>query len=619
MNIIGISYGYHDSACCLLRDGGLVAAAQEERFSRIKNDKEFPIAAFRYCLHSAGLTIADIDCIAFYEDPCIKLGRQLWMGMLPGITAGRRAAIRDRVLESDPEENIRRITGYEGPIEIVNHHLSHAASAYFYSGFEEAAILTVDGVGEWSTTSYNSASGSQVTCLGNVDFPHSLGLFYSALTGYLGFEVNEGEYKVMGLASYGRPTYVRQVRDMIEDGPQGEYRLNLRYFSFLLEDRMFSNALADLLGGPPRAPELEITQFHMDVACSAQTVLEEILLHKIGYLHDAAPSENLCMAGGVALNVVANSRCLNEGPFKRLFVQPAAGDAGACLGAAAIAHVRRAGSRPSRQQLRHVYLGPSNPVHEIRRILDASGIRYQDYCNDGDGLLECIVDRLVAGNVVAWVSGNLEFGPRSLGARSILADPRDPRMQDRINAVVKQRESFRPFAPAVLEEFASEHFALDHPSPFMLEICQVRSPLRLPAITHVDGTARVQTVRHDTHGRFAELLQRFYRRTGCPILLNTSFNLRGEPIVCSTIDALSTFGRSRIDALVLEKFLIERSDIPEIWQNFSGGRASVVGLQYLYNAIAFLRACWSGTAPPPAAQWRSDETVTQSAYSLFGL
>ncbi len=571
MNIIGISYGYHDSACCLLQRGRLVAAVQEERFSRIKNDKDFPVAAFRYCLQSAGLTLPDIDCIAFYEDPRMKLGRQLWMGMLPGITPARRAAIRNRVLESDPEESIRLITGFEGPVEIVNHHLSHAASAYFFSGFDEAAILTVDGVGEWSTTSYNSASGSQITCFGNVDFPHSLGLFYSALTGYLGFEVNEGEYKVMGLASYGRPTYVPQIREIIENGPEGEYRLNLRYFSFLTADNMFSNALAELLGGPPRKSESEITQFHMDVACSTQTVLEEVLLDKISYLHDAAPSENLCMAGGVALNVVANSKCLNEGPFKKLFVQPAAGDAGACLGAAAIAHVRRTGSRPAQGQLQHVYLGPSTPVQEIRRILNSTGVPYQDYCRDEIALIERVVDRLAAGHVVAWVSGKLEFGPRSLGARSILADPRDRQMQDRINAVVKQRESFRPFAPAVLEEFASEHFALDHPSPFMLEICQVRSSLPLPAITHVDGSARVQTVRHDTNSRFAKLLEQFYRRTGCPILLNTSFNLRGEPIVCSTIDALSTFGRSRIDVLVLEDFLIDQSDIPAQWQSFTRG------------------------------------------------
>jgi carbamoyltransferase len=572
MNILGISYGYHDSACCLLQDGRLTSAVQEERLSRIKNDKQFPIAAYRYCLQSAGLTIADLDCVAFYEDPRLKLGRQLWMGMLPGTTPDRRAAIRSRVLDSDPEEEMRLITGFDGPIEIVNHHLSHAASAYFFSGFDEAAILTVDGVGEWSTTSYNSARGGEISCFENVDFPHSLGLFYSALTGYLGFEVNEGEYKVMGLASYGRPTYMRQVREMIEEGPNGEYRLNLAYFSFLEADRMFSDSLPGLLGRPPRVPESEITQFHMDVAASTQCVLEEILLNKVRYLHDAVPSENLCMAGGVALNVVANSRCLKEGPFKRLFVQPAAGDAGACLGAAAVAHVRKTGLRPCQEQLRHVYLGPANTAPEIKRILDSSGVPYRDYGGDEAGLLERVADRLAEGEVVAWVSGRMEFGPRSLGARSILADPRNPRMQDRINAVVKQRESFRPFAPAVLEEFAPEHFALDHPSPFMLEISQVTSSLSLPAITHVDGSARVQTVERGTNNRFAALLAQFYRRTGCPILLNTSLNLRGEPIACSVIDALSTFGRSNMDLLVLEDVLIDRADVPPAWQNFRGPR-----------------------------------------------
>lgn len=335
LNIIGISAGYHDSACCLMQRGRIVAAAQEERFSRIKNDKAFPAAAFKYCLDHAGLTIADIDCVAFYEDPCLKLSRQIWMGMLPGLTQQRRASILSRTLWTRPETEIRLLTGYDGPIEIVDHHLSHAASAYFFSGFEEAAILTIDGVGEWPTTTYNSGNGAEIERLGQVDFPDSLGMFYSAVTGYLGFEVNEGEYKVMGLAPYGQPNYVKEVSQLIEDGPGGEYRLNLKYYSFLQEDRMFSEDLCQLLGEPPRPYGSDITQFHMDVARSAQLVLEDILLAKVRYLHTCVPSKNLCMAGGVALNVVANSRCLKEGPFKRLFVQPAAGDAGGCLGAAA--------------------------------------------------------------------------------------------------------------------------------------------------------------------------------------------------------------------------------------------------------------------------------------------
>jgi carbamoyltransferase len=564
-----------------MQDGRILASVEEERFSRIKNDKAFPKTAFRYCLDHAGLTIADIDCVAFYEDPREKLGRQIWMGMLPGLTRQRRGSILSRILWTRPETEIRVVTGYEGPIEIVDHHLSHAASAYFFSGFDEAAILTVDGVGEWPTTTYNSAAGAEITRLGHVDFPNSLGLFYSAVTGYLGFEVNEGEYKVMGLAPYGQPTYAEQIRQLIDDGPGGDYRLNLKYFSFLQEDQMFSAELCDLLGAPPRAYGSEITQFHMDVARSTQLVLEDILLAKVRYLHGLVPSENLCMAGGVALNVVANSRCLNEGPFKHLFVQPAAGDAGGCLGAAAVAHVRATGARPSRERMQHAYLGPSNAADETWDILNASGVKFRDFRENPAGLIEYVVDRLIEGQVIAWVSGRMEFGPRSLGARSILADPRRPEMQDRINALVKQRESFRPFAPAVLESCARDHFALDHASPFMLETCQVISPLALPAVTHVDGSARIQTVTKATNPRFAELIELFYRRTGCPILLNTSFNLRGEPIVCSVMDAISTFGRSKMETLVLEDFVVDRSDLPGPWENYARNPPRASGQDYV--------------------------------------
>jgi carbamoyltransferase len=549
-----------------MRSGRIVAAAQEERFSRIKNDKAFPVAAFRYCLDEADLTIADIDCVAFYEDPSLKLGRQIWMGQLPGVSAQRRAAIQTRALWTRPETEIRELTGFGGPIEIVDHHLSHAASAYFFSGFEEAAILTVDGVGEWPTTTYSSAAGAEIVRLEQVDFPNSLGLFYSAITGYLGFEVNEGEYKVMGLAPYGQPRFAANIRRLVEDGPDGQYRLDLRFFSFLQEDRMFSAALCELLGAPPRTPGSQITQFHMDVARSAQLVLEEILLGKVRYLHGRVGSENLCMAGGVALNVVANSRCLREGPFKRLFVQPAAGDAGGCLGAAAVAHARLCGERPSRERLQHVYLGPANAVDETRHILESSGVQFRDFGNDPAGLAEHVVDRLIEGHVIAWVCGRMEFGPRSLGGRSILADPRRPEMRDRINALVKQRESFRPFAPAVLESASHEHFALDHPSPFMLETCRVISPIPLPSVTHVDGSARIQTVSAATNRPFAALIEHFYERTGCPILLNTSFNMRGEPIVCSVMDAIFCFGRSRMETLVLDHFVIDRSDLPAPWR-----------------------------------------------------
>ena len=565
LNIVGISSGYHDSACSLLQDGILVAAAQEERFSRVKNDKSFPQRAFRYCIEQAGLTIADIDCIAYYEDPGLKLGRQIWMGLLPDVPAPRREAILDRMASCGPKQLIKTVVGYDGPIEFVDHHLSHAASSYFFSGFQEAAILTVDGVGDWPTTTYGSGKGANIERFEQVDFPDSLGFFYSAITGYLGFEVNEGEYKVMGLAPYGSPTYVSQLRHLIEVSSEGQYRLNFKYFAFLGEDGMYTEELSRLLGQPPRKPESEILQFHMDVAKSVQVILEEVLLDKVRYLHNRVPSENLCMAGGVALNVVANSRCLREGPFKRLFVQPAAGDAGGAVGASAMAYARITGDAPARTRLEHVYLGPANSSADAYQLLRASSAHFKDYRGKEEELIGYTVNCLIQGKVIGWSHGRMEFGPRSLGARSILADPRRPEMRDRINALVKMRESFRPFAPAVLESKAQEHFQLDHPSPFMLETCKVISPLSLPAITHVDGSARVQTVRRETNPRFAALLEEFDRRTGCPILLNTSFNLRGDPIVCTTLDAINCFIQSQIDVLVLEDFVLERSDIPPIW------------------------------------------------------
>jgi carbamoyltransferase len=566
LNIVGISAGYHDSSACLLQDGILVAAAQEERFTRVKNDKSFPRRAFRYCLREAGLAISDVDCVAYYEDPCRKLGRQIWMGMMPDLPPERRESILERLVTSQPQEQIRTRLGYDGPIEISDHHLSHAASSYYFSGFADAAILTVDGVGDWPTTTYGEGKGAHLERFEQVDFPDSLGFFYSAITSYLGFEVNEGEYKVMGLAPYGKPLYVEQLRQLVEVSSGGQFRLDMKYFAFLREDSMYTEHLASLLGQPPREPESEISQFHMDVARSVQVVLEEILLEKTRYLHSKVPSENLCMAGGVALNVVANSRCLKEGPFKRLFVQPAAGDAGGSVGAAAIAHVRLTGEAPLRKQQSHVYLGPASTPEETYQILKATSAKFHDFRGRETELLKFTVDQLVEGKIIGWAQGRMEFGPRSLGARSILADPRRPDMRDRINALVKMREAFRPFAPAVLESKASEHFDLAHPSPFMLETCQVISQIDLPAVTHVDNSARVQTVSPETNPRFAALLEEFERRTGCPILLNTSFNVRGEPIVCTIIHAMMCFVRSKIDFLVVEDFVLSQDGIPPLWE-----------------------------------------------------
>lgn len=564
-NIMGISAGYHDSACCLLQDGVLVAAVQEERFSRVKNDRSFPRKAFRHCLEAGSISLGDIDCIAYYEDPCLKLGRQIWMSMIPDISTDRLNATADRLTRRSPQDFIRRF-GYEGPIEVVDHHLSHAASAYYFSGFDESAILTVDGVGDWPTTTYGSGKGLEIQRFEQVDFPDSLGFFYSAITGYLGFEVNEGEYKVMGLAPYGQPLYAGHIRKLVEVGPEGQYRLDLKYFSFLKEDSMYSEELCKLLGRPARSPGAELDSFHMDVAKSTQVVLEEILLEKVKYLHGRVPSENLCMAGGVALNVVANSRCLKEGPFRRLFVQPAAGDAGGAVGAAAVAHVRFNKETSPFKKLDHVYLGPANSSPNVRRLLEASSAKFQDFSGRTPEMLRYTAQKLAEGKVVGWCQGRMEFGPRSLGARSILADPRRPEMRDRINALIKMREGFRPFAPAVLESRAQEHFALDHPSPFMLQTCDVISGIPLPSITHVDGSARVQTVDKNTNPRFAALLEEFYRDTDCPILLNTSFNMKGEPIVCTAFDAIMCFVRSKIDVLVVEDYVLERSGIPPLWE-----------------------------------------------------
>ncbi|MFL6234728.1 MAG: carbamoyltransferase [Thermoanaerobaculia bacterium] len=558
MNILGLSAFFHESACCLLRDGRLVAAVEEERLSRVKHDPRLPVSAFRFCLQAGGLGITDLDAVAYYESPVKKLSRQLWAGIpegaspdLPWLDPGA------------PERAIREGLGWEGPILCFDHHRSHAASAFLLADFPAAALLTVDGVGEWATTSYGRGRGAEVELFEEVDFPHSLGLLYATLTSYLGFEINDGEYKVMGLAPYGEPRFLDQMRRLVSPGPGGQYRLDLDYFDFVRGRRMYSDALPRLLGEPPRRPEAEITRFHQDVARSLQAVLEEILLAKARWLHERTGLPDLCMAGGVALNVVANGRILREGPFERLFVQPAAGDSGGCLGAAALAHVQLTGKRP--EPLRHVYLGPRWSADEIAGLLAATGIRAHDFRGREADLLEAVVDRLERDQVVGWFHGPLELGPRALGGRSLLADPRDPGMRDRLNRLVKKREAFRPFAPSILAGHAAAHFDLDHPSPYMLEACRVISPLDLPAVTHIDGSARPQTVDPEISPRYAALLEAFHRRTGCPLLVNTSFNVRGEPIVASPADALSCMGVSGIDAVVLEDFLLDRALLPETW------------------------------------------------------
>jgi carbamoyltransferase len=557
-NILGLSAYFHDSACCLLKDGVLVAAAQEERFSHRKHDPSVPKMAFRYCLSEGNLSINDIDCIAYYENPAKKLDRQLWM-ILPSISEATAFDVWRKAKR--PAHDIRKILGFDGPIQIFDHHQAHAASSYFFSGFPDAAVLTVDGVGEWATTTYGHAQANTINLMEEVHFPDSIGLLYSAITSYLGFAVNDGEYKVMGLAPYGKPVYVDRIRQLVQPLARGQFSLNLDYFDFGGKERMYTDALPKLFGEPPREKESQITIFHKDVARSLQVVLEETLIEKAKYLYEKTGSENLCMAGGVALNCVANARILNESPFKRLFVQPAAGDAGTCLGAAVLAHVNLTGSRPSPERLEHVYLGPRFTLDEIAKLIQETNVTAADFRGREESLLAHAVELLAAGKVIGWFEGRMEFGPRALGARSILADPRDSGMRDRINAVVKKREGFRPFAPVVLESKAPEHFDLDHASPFMLETCQVKSKLDLPAITHVDNSARVQTINESVNSRLARLLKAFDERTGCPILLNTSFNMRDEPIVCSPSDAIWCFARTDIDALFLEDFVIDRNGL----------------------------------------------------------
>ena len=560
MNVLGISAFYHESACCLLRDGRLVAAAEEERFSRLKHDPGLPVRAFRFCLEAAGLDLPDLDAVAYYELPAEKLARQLWAGVPEG--ASPDLAWLD---PGQPERAIRERLGWEGPLLTFPHHLSHAASAFYYSGFDEAAVLTVDGVGEWATTTYGLGRGAALTPFAEVRFPHSLGLLYSTVTSYLGFRVNGGEYKVMGLAPYGTPRLTREMARLIQSGPGGAYTLDLRYFDFVRGRTMCSEAFCELFGAPPRRKGEEVTAFHRDLAASVQRTLEEVLLDKARWLHGESGADDLCMAGGVALNCVANARILREGPFRRLFVQPAAGDAGGCLGAAALAHRALTGERPGCGPLSHAAWGPRFIPGQVAALLAATGLPARDFRGREAGLLEAAVDRLEAGRVVGWFHGALEIGPRALGQRSLLADPRDPGMRDRLNRLVKKREEFRPFAPSVLLEHAGEHFDLDHPSPFMLETCRVISPLALPAITHVDGSARPQTVDPAALPRYAALLAAWARRTGCPVLLNTSFNVADEPIVCTPEDALVSLGTSGIDSLVLEDFVLDREDLPEGW------------------------------------------------------
>jgi carbamoyltransferase len=590
--LLGVSAFYHDSAACLLRDGEIVAAAQEERFSRRKGDAAFPAQAVAYCLRHAGITTDDLLAVAFYDKPLLKFDRILetYLAIAPrGFRSMLMAGplwIKEKLFT---ERELRDgLGGYLGPILFTEHHESHAASAFHASPFEEAAILTMDGVGEWATASIGIGRGSDIELLSELHWPDSLGLLYSAFTYYTGFKVNSGEYKVMGLAPYGEPRYVdliyRELMDLREDG---SFRLDQRYFDYTGGLTMTSSAFDRLFGGPPRVPESKLTQKEMDLARSVQVVCEEVMLRMARTAHRETGLDALCLAGGVALNCVGNGRLLREGPFRDLWIQPAAGDAGGAVGAALLAWHRHFGRPrtvlPGRDAMRGAYLGPAFAPDEIESLLVARGAPFERLGEEE--MVQRAACLLSQEKVVGWFDGRMEFGPRALGARSILGDARSPRMQAQMNIKIKFREGFRPFAPSVLRERVSDWFELDRESPYMLLVAPVKEERQLPmpaeteelwgidklnvprsdipAVTHIDYSARIQTVDRETNPRYHALITEFERLTGCPVIVNTSFNVRGEPIVCTPEDAYRCFMRTHIDHLVLGPFLLDKSQQPD--------------------------------------------------------
>ncbi|MGB5696726.1 MAG: carbamoyltransferase [Polyangiales bacterium] len=592
MNILGISAYYHDSAAALVRDGDIVAAAQEERFTRKKHDYSFPQNAIDYCLREAGIGRNELDLVVFYDKPLLKFERILetYVSYSPAgfklFLMGLPLWLKQKLYT--PRELRNGLGGeYAGRFVFLEHHESHAASAFFPSPFDESAILTMDGVGEWATGSIGVGRNNHIELLKELRFPHSLGLLYSAFTYFTGFKVNSGEYKLMGLAPYGNPIYRdRIMTELMDVKDDGSFRLNMDYFAFCYNDRMTSSKMNDLLDGPPRASESEITQREMDIAASIQAVTEEIVLRMARYAHEVTGMSKLTMAGGVALNCVANGRVLREGPFDEIWIQPAAGDAGGALGAALFTWYQLL-EKPRRANgvdvQRGSLLGPHYSEQETRAFLDSEGAVYEHY-TDEKVLCERIADLLAEQNVVGHMAGRMEFGPRALGSRSILGDARSPEMQSTMNLKIKFRESFRPFAPAILREHVNEFFEMrpNEDSPYMLLVAPVKEDKRLPidenatgldklhqkrsvvpAITHVDHSARVQTVDRDRYPRFAGILEAFRAQTGCPVLINTSFNVRGEPIVNTPEDAYRCFLGTNMDVLVIDNFVLEKTKQPD--------------------------------------------------------
>ena len=561
MHILGLSYNYHDAAACLLKDGTPIAAAEEERFTRIKHDARFPENAIRYCLAEAGIGVGDLACVAFYEKPARKLERAFRIAKqyLPHSAEGfarQYPALIDEGLGF--EDTLRERLGYDGRICFAEHHVSHAASAFLVSPFDDAAILVVDGVGEWASCSQLAGNGSTIEKLREIRYPHSLGLLYATLTAFLGFRVNDDEYKVMGLASYGAPKFRDRAEALIAQAPDGSFALALDHFAFTSDaETMYAPGLIELLG-PPRGRDEPITARHMDIAASLQAVTEDVMVGLAKSSRALTDSRNLCLAGGVAYNCVANSQVLARSGFDNVFIQPAAGDDGAAMGAALWAHCEvLGGTRPARRH--QTLLGPQYSDDEIGACLKRFGIAHERL---ETAALCTRVARLIQRNlIVGWFQGRMEFGPRALGSRSILANPCAPEMKDILNSRVKFREDFRPFAPAVLAEAAGEYFELDGESPYMLLTPRVRreKAAAIPSVTHVDGTARVQTVTREDSPLFHQLISAFGALSGVPVVINTSFNVRGEPIVCSPDDAVRCFLGTDIDFLAIGNFLVSKT------------------------------------------------------------
>lgn len=563
MNILGISCFYHDAAAALVVDGKVVAAAQEERFTRKRHDQEFPENAIEYCLKCADIQTEDLDYVVFYDKPFVKFDRILqtyiatWPKGLFSFLKAMPVWIRKKLWIP---QTIRNYMDYEGEILFAEHHISHAASAFLVSPFEDAAILTTDGVGEWETTTYGIGHDTDIKLLKSLWFPHSLGLLYSAFTYYLGFKVNSAEYKVMGLAPYGEPRFYKTIMDnLVRVAGDGSFQLNTHYFTYEYGLRMTGGKFDKLFGQPAREPESELAQFHKDVAASLQKVTDEIVVGMARHVERQTKAKNLCMAGGVALNCVSNSKILSETSFQEVFVQPAAGDAGGAVGAAFYAYNTILGN-PRSYEMRHVFLGPEFSDDEIESLLREKGVTFSRLGRAE--LLEETARRIADQKVVGWFQGKMEFGPRALGNRSILADARNPKNQSVVNLKIKFRESFRPFAPTVIEDRVRDYFDFDRPSPFMLFVANVRADRRvIPAVTHLDGSARLQTVSREQNALFYDLISEFDRQTGCPVVINTSFNVRGEPIVCTPEDAWKCFMRTGMDSLVIGSFVVDKSNL----------------------------------------------------------